>query len=116
VRAKIATINTTAQPLNNGDVVNLFTLPKGSVPLRAQLINDTATAGGTAQLGIAGTAGYYASAGQSLAVANTKADAFTNLANLGQETAADQTVILTIGGANVAANTNLTVLLEYTRE
>lgn len=117
LRTKIVTLNNTnVQALNSGDVVNLCILRKGSVVTSVTLLNDTATTSGTAQVGVSGTAGFFSTAGLSIATANTRQEAFTNQANVSTELTQDQVVILTLGGANVAANTTLKVIIYYTRE
>ena len=117
VKQIMVKFNTAAQALNNGDIVNLAILPAYSRPIRITVTNDVATASATVQVGanIGGTAtaGYFTTAAASLAAANTKTDAFTNVTNLAEELATGAIVYATIGGANLTTNTNLKFVIEY---
>ena len=94
----------------SGDIVNLFSLPKGFRPLFGMLNSDTSLGSATAAIGIAGTTGKYRAAATFTATGTPTLFGVTAAVN-GDALAADETAILTIGAAALPASGTLKVLI-----
>lgn len=101
-RSILVQFDTTVTNLAIGDIINVCVLPTNCIPVSIQLGNDAAVTSGTVQMGITGTAAYFSAAALSIGTANTRAQAFTKVANYGKELAVQTTVIATIAGAAVS--------------
>jgi hypothetical protein len=109
----ILTTNVTSA-VHNGDVIQMAKIPKGTYINGLDLIADAINAGVTVSVGWAyvdgsagGVAGEYIAAGTALATA-TRVSA--NAPIVPTVLTKDAYLIITIGGANFALSTNLTLL------
>jgi hypothetical protein len=110
IRLAYAELNTTTQPVNNGDTINLFTLPKGARIVGLQASFGSMGSGATLTVGDAGNAS------RLLASTNVATEARTDgiaLSGMGYVLPADTIIVATAGGANYAAARDLKIAVLY---
>jgi hypothetical protein len=110
IRLAYAELNTTTQPVNNGDTINLFTLPKGARIVGLQAAYGAMGTGATLTIGDSGSANRYLASTSVAAAGRTDDIALTGL---GYILPADTTIVATAGGANYAANRDLKIAVFY---
>jgi hypothetical protein len=112
VKRAYFSLNTTDTPVSDGDTVELCKVPVNARIVGGFIVYGAMGASATAIIGIAGDTNRYmasedVSAAGSEAWANVEAEAFGDV--LTQE----ETIILTAGGANYAADKNILGYIEY---
>jgi hypothetical protein len=112
VRVKRATLNTTAKPVNSGDIINLLKLPPGACILGGDVKFGAMGASATLAIGVAGTPGKYLGA-TSVAAAGKALLADSLALGGSEELTVETTLIGTAAGANYAAGQDLKVTIQY---
>lgn len=102
---------TLASGLNTSDAIEVAQLPKGARVLYGVLTTDTSLGSSTVAIGIAGSTGKYRAAATFTAT-NTPT-LFGVATGTGTPLAAEETVVVTIGTANLPASGTLRVMIFY---
>jgi hypothetical protein len=110
IRLAYAELNTTTQPVNPGDTINLFTLPKGARIVGLQVAHGAMGPGANLTIGDSGSPTRYLA---STSVANEGRTDDIALTGLGYILPADTTIVATAGGEGFPANRVLKVAFFY---
>lgn len=105
-------LNTTTHPINSGDVVELCRVPAGARIVGGYLIYGAMGTSATAIIGITGSTSKYL-ASTDVSALGGGAFAHTAALNFGSEPTAEETLLLTAGGANYAAAKDIKGYIEY---
>lgn len=105
-------LNTTDHPINNGDVVELCRVPAGARIQEGYIIYGAMGASATAIIGIAGSTSKYLTSTDVSALGGG-GFAHTAALNYGVETTAEETIILTAGGADYASGKDIKGYVQY---
>lgn len=110
VRLAYAELNTTLQPMPNGETLSLFRLPAGARIVGLEVLYGAMGAGATLIIGDAGDNDRYLTSTDVSAAGRTDSVAITGF---GYILPAETTLVATAGGANYASARDLKIALFY---